>query len=108
MTWLKAFPARFNLIEMPQTTRDGECSATVYRTTLGCLNLTAVTEINFSIKGYFHVSYRRRMNHGESCQSGKMATLLNPLFLVFKISFLPKYRVKYYDYYCKVVQWDIM
>ena len=33
-----------------------------------------------------------------SCQSGKMAALLNSLFFVFKISFLPKYRVKYYDY----------
>ena len=27
---------------------------------------------------------------------------------VFKISFLPKYRVIYYDYYCKVVLWYIM
>ena len=36
-----------------------------------------------------------------------MAALLNSLFFVFKISFLPKYRVKYFDY-CKVVQWDIM
>ena len=42
---------------------------------------------------------------GGSCQSGKMAALLNSLFLVFKISFLPKvgpYRVKYYDY---IVKW---
>ena len=30
------------------------------------------------------------------------------LFFVFKISFLPKYRVIYYDYIIKVVQWDIM
>ena len=39
-----------------------------------------------------------------------MATLLNSLSFVFKISFLPKYRVIYYDYILlhKVVQWDIM
>ena len=39
-----------------------------------------------------------------------MGTLLNSLFFVFTISFLPKHRVKYYDYsvYCKVVQWDII
>ncbi len=66
---------------------------------------------------YFHVSYHRRMpamliwsrqSIGGSCQNGEMATLLNSLSLsfVFKISFLPKYRVIYL--YCKVVQWDIM
>ena len=38
----------------------------------------------------------------------KMATLLNLLFFVFKTSFLPKYGVKYYDYNCKVVQWEIV
>ena len=32
---------------------------------------------------------------------------LNSISLVFKMSFLPKYRVIYCDY-CKVVQWDIM
>ena len=37
-----------------------------------------------------------------SCQTGKMAALLNSLFFVFKISFLPKYRVIYYD--C-IVKW---
>ena len=36
------------------------------------------------------------------CKSGKMAALLNSLFFVFKISFLSKYRVKYYDY---IVNW---
>ena len=42
-------------------------------------------------------------------QSSEMATLLNSLSFMFEISFLPKYRVIYYDYnYCKVVQWDIM
>ena len=40
-------------------------------------------------------------NIGCSCQSGKMAALLNSLFFVFKISFLPKYSVKYYDYMVK-------
>ena len=34
-----------------------------------------------------------------------MAALLNSLFFVFTISFLPKYRVICYDYnYCKVVR----
>ena len=37
-----------------------------------------------------------------------MATLSNSLSFVFKKKFLPKYRVIYYDYYGKVVQWDIM
>ena len=43
-----------------------------------------------------------------SCQSSEMATLLNGLSFVFKITFLPKYRVIYYVYYCKVVQWHII
>ena len=30
---------------------------------------------------------------GSSCQTGKMAALLNSLFFAFKISILPKYRV---------------
>ena len=37
-----------------------------------------------------------------SCKTGKMAALLNSLFFMFKISFLPKYRVIYYDY---IVKW---
>ena len=36
------------------------------------------------------------------CQSANMAALLKSLFFVFKISFLLKYRVKYYDY---IVKW---
>ena len=49
-----------------------------------------------------------RRSIGSSCQTGKMAALLNSLFFVFKISVLPKYRVIYYDYIVsKVVQWDI-
>ena len=39
---------------------------------------------------------------GGSCQSGNMAALLNSLVFVFRISFLPKYRVKYYEY---IVKW---
>ena len=62
------------------------------------------------IKSYFHVSYRKRMpdtlarqrpHLGDACQSGEMATLLNSLFFVFKLSFLPKYPVQYYDYIVK-------
>ena len=40
----------------------------------------------------------------DTCQSGKMATLLNSLFFVFDFSLLPDYRVKYYDY---IVKWCI-
>ena len=36
-----------------------------------------------------------------SCQTGNMAALLNSLFFVFKISFVPKYRVIYYDQFFK-------
>ena len=37
----------------------------------------------------------------ELIQSGKMATLLNSLFFVFKISLLPNYHFTYYDYVLK-------
>ena len=43
-----------------------------------------------------------RQSIGGSCQSSEMATLLISLFFVFKISFLPKYRVKFYGY---IVKW---
>ena len=36
----------------------------------------------------------QRRSLDDSCQSGKMAELLNSLLFVFNISFLPKYRVK--------------
>ena len=36
------------------------------------------------------------------CQSSDMAALLNSLSFAFANSFLPKYRVKYYDY---IVKW---
>ena len=45
---------------------------------------------------------RKRPCLGDACQSSEMTTLLNSLFLVFIISFLPKYRVKCYDY---IVKW---
>ena len=60
---------------------------------------------------YFHVSYgrlvpgmlaREHPGLGDACQSDEMATLLNSLFFVFNIFFLPNYRVKYYDY---IVKW---
>ena len=66
-------------------------------------------------KRYFHISYRRRMlatligqrqSIGASCQGSEMVTQLNSLSFMFKISFLPKYRVKYDGLYCKVAQWD--
>ena len=40
---------------------------------------------------------------GSSCQTVKMTALLNSLFFVFKISFLIKYRVIYYDYNNKLL-----
>ena len=43
-----------------------------------------------------------RTGLGDACQSGNMSILLNSLFFVFKISFLPNYCVKYYDY---IVKW---
>ena len=36
------------------------------------------------------------------CQSSEMAALLNSLSFPFANSFLPKYRIKYYDY---IVKW---
>ncbi len=66
---------------------------------------------NNSFKTCFQVSYHRRIpatliwprqSIGGSCQSTEMATLLNSISFVFKISFLPKYRVIYYDY---IVKW---
>ena len=44
----------------------------------------------------------QRQSLDDSCQSGMMAALMNSLFFVFKISLLPKDRVKYYDY---IVNW---
>ena len=37
-----------------------------------------------------------------------MAALLNSLFFVFEISFLPKVSCHILGLYCEVVQWDIM
>ena len=56
-------------------------------------------------------SYRRRIpatliwplkSIAGGCQSSEMAALLNSLSFAFPNSFLPKYRVKYYDY---IVKW---
>ena len=55
-------------------------------------------------QSYFHVSYRRRIpttliwprqSLGSSRQNTEMATLLNSISFVFKMSFLPQYRVIY-------------
>ena len=43
------------------------------------------------------------------CQNSEMAALLKSLSLAFTNSFLPKYRVKYYDYiikWCSGIQCD--
>ena len=44
----------------------------------------------------------QRQSLGDVCQSRNMATLLNSLISVFKISFLPNFRAKYYDYIVKM------
>ena len=46
----------------------------------------------------------QRPGLGDACKSGKMVTLWNSLFFVFKMLLLPNYRVKYYDY---IVKWCI-
>ena len=46
---------------------------------------------------------------GSSCQSTEMATLLNSIYFVFNISFLPKYRVIYYEYtvkWCSLISFN--
>ena len=43
-------------------------------------------------------TYSGHAGLGGSCQSGKMAALLNSLFFVFKSLVLPKHRVNYYYY----------
>ena len=72
--------------------------------TCGCNN-------NVIRQRYFHNACRRRMpatliwpqqSIGGSCQSGNMTALLNSLLFAFRMSFLPKYRVKYYAY---IVKW---
>ena len=54
---------------------------------------------------YFRISYRRHMSStfvrqrsciGDACSSGNMAPLLYLLLIVFNMSFLPTYHVKYY------------
>ena len=83
----------------------------VARLVLGCNGV-------FAIKAYIHVSYRRRIpatliwprqSLGSSCQSTEMATLLDSIYFVFTFSFLPKYRVVYYDYtvkWCSLINYN--
>ena len=47
-------------------------------------------------------TYAGHVNIGRGKALAVHAKLLNSLFFVFKISFLPKYRVIYYDY---IVKW---
>ena len=44
----------------------------------------------------------RRADLDRACQSGNMTILLTSLLFVFEFSFLPKYRVNYYDY---IIKW---
>ena len=90
--------------------RSGYVTTKLYGTsTCRCNNNAMFTERER--ESYFQVSCRLRMpatliwpqrSLNSSCQTGNMAALLNSLFFVFKISFLPKYRVIYYDY---IVKW---
>ena len=86
--------------------RNNQTTRNVYN---GCNN-----NVIFPDRAIFHVSYHRRIpatlilprqSLGGSRQSSKMATLLNWSSFVFKISFLPKYRVIYYEY---IVKWCIL
>ena len=52
--------------------------------------------------GTFKSLVWQRRSLGDSCQTENMAALLNSLFFVFKMSILPEYRVKYYDY---IIKW---
>ena len=45
---------------------------------------------------------RRRQFLGDACQCGKIVTLLGYLLFVFKVSYLPNYRIKYYTYIVKL------
>ena len=72
----------------------------------GTLGVDASIMMSFR-KSYFRVSFsqcmsailaRKRPGIGYASQCGKMVTLLNPLLFAFRISFLPNYRVKHYDY----------
>ena len=44
----------------------------------------------------------QRPRLGDACQGDDKATLMKSFSFVFKISFLPNYRVKHYDY---IVTW---
>ena len=48
-------------------------------------------------------TYAGHVGLGGSCQSGKMAALLNSLFFVFKSLVLPMHRVKYYYYNSSII-----
>ena len=49
-----------------------------------------------------------RQSHGSGCQSSEMAALLNSLSFAFTNSFLPKYRVKYYDHITVEVGYNVI
>ena len=63
---------------------------------------TCRIQVDATIVRYFHVSRRGRRpasaprSSGGPCQSSEMATLLNSLSFVFKISFLPKTSIVLY------------
>ena len=68
-----------------------------------CVDATIIGSFQkeqFPSAGVCRALQRRSLD--DSCQSGKMAALLNSLFFMFTISFLPKYCVKYNDY---IVKW---
>ena len=48
------------------------------------------------------VAVRRKALPVHGCQTREMAALFNSLSFAFANSFLPKYRVKYYDY---IIKW---
>ena len=95
-------------IETIRHTNSSYITTKLYGTsTRGCNN----NSYDLFKKSYFNVSYRRcmpptlawrREGLDHACQSGNMAILLTSLLFVFEISFLPQYRVNYYDY---IIKW---
>ena len=73
--------------------------------TCGCNNNTIFLKDIVSPSTYArYVSLGGGPRLGDACQSGNMAPLLNGLFFAISVSFLPNYRVNYYDYKI-IVKW---
>ena len=83
-----------NLIQMQYFCHNGD---TIYHTNLSERAIFAFHAIDV-YRGHVGLA---APGVGDACQSGETATLLNSIFFVLKISLLPNYRVKSYDYVVK-------